>query len=395
MSFLKSLFLVLSIFIMSGYGLAGATPSGDLQSILDGTAYYNPSSSNSTSSCGSGTITLSGNDNIQETFNYFVSQGLTAIQSAGIVGNLLLESEGTMNPEIVEGGSTQADPSNLTTDVQGYGIAQWTPGDKIISLAQEYNITTPVNQLATQLQILWDYISSGGSSSIVAGLKALSTTTDTTTYFQDNLEKPNSLTASINERINYANGVLKKYGGLSVGGGSANVPGGCQSSVDCTTNGTKITGNAEIACDVLKYDPISYSEAMHSSGSVFHQNCPVIGPSCATDCSGLVNLALYDVFGNDGNWTTYTMVSEANSLSTTKNFEIIQFNQLAPGDFMQPNPGHVVIIESVSGDTLNTFAANNNSPGTSQADQVSPGPYPVASTNVYLRYIGQGSTYGH
>jgi hypothetical protein len=373
--------------------VAAATLSQtDLDAINYNWVNWDPNSSNS--SCSS--ITLTGKDAIQQAYNFFVSQGLTAVQSAGIAGNLLLESAGTMNPEIVEGGSTQVDPSNLTTSSQGYGIAQWTPGNKIISLAQQYNITTPVNELATQLQILWDQINSGGSSSIVSGLKALSNTTDTTTYFQNNFERPASDTASIAERIKYANGVMQLYGGSAGGTGTTNASGGCQSSVDCTgSGGNNVTGNAAIACDVLKYNILSYCEASscpglqagHLPGAEWHTDCPVITTQCATDCSGLVNLALYDVFGNDGDWVTQTMITDKT------NFEIIPFGNLQPGDFYEPNPNHVVVVESVSGNTINGFAAQDTF--TDQTLDVGVENATASPGYVYLRYIGTGSTYNH
>ncbi len=387
--------MVVAIFFGSSYSgmvSAASLSQTDLDAINYNWVNWDPSSSNS--SCSS--IVLSGADAIQQAFNFFVTQGLTAIQSAGIVGNLLLESAGTMNPEIVEGGSTSPDPSNLTTSAQGYGIAQWTPGDKLIALAQQYNVTSPVNQLSTQLQILWDQINAGGASSIVSGLKALSTTTDTTTYFQDYFERPLSDTASINERIGYANAVLAKYGGSAGGADTSNATGGCQSTVDCTVNGGKnVIGNAAIACDVLQYDILSYCEAAscpgltagHLPGAEWHTQCPVITTKCATDCSGLVNLGIYDVFGNDGDWTTYSMVSDTN------NFAIIPFGNVQPGDFVEPNPGHVVVVESVSGNTINGFAAQTDR--VPQPQQVGVEIVPPSPSNVYLRYIGTGSTYNH
>jgi hypothetical protein len=371
---------------------ATTIPQADLDAINYNWVNWDPGSSSS--SCSS--ISLSGSDAIQQAFNFFISQGLTAVQSAGIVGNLLLESAGTMNPEIVEGGSTQSDPTNLTGQGQGYGIAQWTPGNKLITLAQQYNITTPVNELVTQLQVLWDEINSGGANSIVAGLKALSNTGDTTTYFQDNFERPASDTASIQERINYANSVIQLYGGSAGGAGTISSNGGCHASVSCTANtGGAISGNAAIACDVLQYDPLSYCEASscpglqagHLPGAEWHSECPAISTTCSTDCSGLVSLAIYDVFGNDGVWSTYTMVSDKS------NFEIIPFGNLQPGDFVEPNPGHVVVVESISGNTITGFAAMDNFP--IQANDVGTEIVPAGPGNVYLRYIGAGSTYSH
>lgn len=392
----KAILLLFAILIAcsSFIGMASAVtlPQSDLDAINYNWVNWDPGAGSS----GCTSISLSGNDAIQQSFNFFISEGLTAVQSAGIVGNLLLESAGTMNPEIVEGGSTQADPTNLTGQNQGYGIAQWTPGNKIIALAQQYNITSPVNELVTQLQVLWDEINSGGANSIVSGLKALSNTGDTTTYFQDNFERPASNTASIQERINYANSVIQLYGGSAGGAGTISSSVGCHATVNCTSStGGTITGNAAIACDVLQYDPISYCEASscpglqagHIPGAQWHSQCPTISPNCATDCSGLVSLAIYDVFGNDGIWSTYTMVTDKT------NFETISFGNLQPGDFVEPNPGHVVVVESVSGNTITGFAAMDNFP--IQANDVGTEIVPVGPSNVYLRYIGTGSTYSH
>src|SRR6185312_1208901 len=55
---------------------------------------------------------LFGND--QTSFNYFVGKGLTAVQAAGIVGNLDQESGGS--PTAVQSGGP------------GRGVAQWSAG---------------------------------------------------------------------------------------------------------------------------------------------------------------------------------------------------------------------------------------------------------------------------
>jgi len=179
---------------------------------------------------------------------------------------------------------------------------------------------------------------------------------------------------------------------LKYAGGSSNPTSGaggtgCQTatgtSVDCQNNGTPVTGNAAIACDVLQYSTISYNQAWHSSGSVFHSNCPTIGPQCATDCSGLVNIALYDVFNNDVNDTTYTEITDS------ANFKEISFSELHPGDFIQPNPDHVEVVESVQGSTINTFGAHSEN----ETPEVGTATYTDTAGYVYLRYKGIGTTY--
>lgn len=386
------LFSVVSIFILTGYSMAGATPNDDLQSILDNTPYYEPSATSSTSSgstCSS--ITLTGNDNEQKAYNYFVSQGLTPVQSAGVVGNLMVES--SVSPEEIEGGGDTADPSTVTGAEVGWGIAQWTPGAKVIGIAQSLNITGPIYELATQLQIVWgemNNVSPTGAADMVKGLKQIADTADAAKYFEAYFEEGVPATdaglGGLAVRQSDAAAVLTLYGSAGNSGGGTPSD-GCDDSADCTSSGSPITGNAAIACDVLQYNTLSYSEAWHSDGSDFHNRCPTIGPSCATDCSGLVNIALYDVFGNDGNWVTGTMRTD------TANFEVISFNQLKPGDFVQPDPGHVEIVESVSGNNINTFAANNDEGAITQANEVGPGITPNVPANLYLRYNGKGSSY--
>ena len=56
-------------------------------------------------------------NNARTAFNYFVSKGLTKIQAAGVVGNLMQES--SVNPAAVEYGGGP-----------GRGIAQWSTGGR-------------------------------------------------------------------------------------------------------------------------------------------------------------------------------------------------------------------------------------------------------------------------
>lgn len=155
-------------------------------------------------------------------------------------------------------------------------------------------------------------------------------------------------------------------------------------SVSCT-NGTTVSGNAAIACDVLKYGSIKYSQAGHLLPTTWHQECPTIGPSCATDCSGLVSIAIYDVFGLDKIWTTYSMLDDK------ADFEVISLSQAKPGDLVEPNPDHVEVIESVQGNTLNDFAAHTSHPAAG-SPEVGADTITAEPGFVYLRYIGQGAS---
>jgi cell wall-associated NlpC family hydrolase len=230
-----------------------------------------------------------------------------------------------------------------------------------------------------------------GIQDMTTGLKQITDINQATEYFEQDFEEgPIAATGAgqLAHRQAYAQQALQQYGGTAVttSSTSSSSSSGCGGSTtgSANCNGSSVSGNAKIACDVLQYASLSYSQAWHSSGSVFHQKCPIIGPSCATDCSGLVNIALYDVFNNNLDETTYSEVTD------TKDFQQISFAQIQPGDFIQPNPDHVEIIESVKGNTINTFAAHTAHP--ESGSEVGPAIYSESPSYIFLRYIGPGSS---
>lgn len=66
-------------------------------------------------------ITLYGNSNAEKAFNFFLSRGFTEKQAAGIVGNLIVESN--VDPVAIN------DKKRTDGTIEGsFGIAQWNPG---------------------------------------------------------------------------------------------------------------------------------------------------------------------------------------------------------------------------------------------------------------------------
>jgi hypothetical protein len=66
-------------------------------------------------------ITLYGNSNAEKAFNFFLSRGFSEKQAAGIVGNLIVESN--VNPIAIN------DAPRKDGTIEGsFGIAQWNPG---------------------------------------------------------------------------------------------------------------------------------------------------------------------------------------------------------------------------------------------------------------------------
>ncbi|HEX9679467.1 MAG TPA: phage tail tip lysozyme [Candidatus Saccharimonadales bacterium] len=74
--------------------------------------------------CGVDGIVAGGN-NLEVVWNYFITHGFSQEQAAGIIGNLLVESAGTLDPRIRQGGDFVEDP-NDPSGQKGRGIAQWT-----------------------------------------------------------------------------------------------------------------------------------------------------------------------------------------------------------------------------------------------------------------------------
>lgn len=101
------------------YGSSGSPSSGS-------DASSSSSSTNGTSSCACptnanvGDINLSGNNNAEKMFNFYVSQGYTKEGAAGLIGSQMLEA----------GGNTyNIDPK--ARNPSGYmGIVQWSPNDR-------------------------------------------------------------------------------------------------------------------------------------------------------------------------------------------------------------------------------------------------------------------------
>jgi len=144
------------------------------------------------------------------------------------------------------------------------------------------------------------------------------------------------------------------------------------------------SGNARILCDAKRYDPVSYVwGGAHGPAADWVKNCPTIGPSCGLDCSGLVNISVYDVYNVDLQENTDS------ELSDTTNWKKIPFTEVQPGDLIHPHDGHVEIVDHIKGDTIYTMGAHTDK--YPQPRQVGPSQYTYSSGMIFQRYIGKGS----
>lgn len=162
----------------------------------------------------------------QSAFNFFVTKGLSKVQAAGVIGNLMQESG--VNPAAVQYGGGP-----------GRGIAQWSVGGRWDHDAGD-NVTAYASArgqnrwaLATQLDFTW-YELTTFSGYGLGELRAASTVSAAVIAFQDRFEGCGQCDQS--QRIQLAQQALSAYGGGSGGGGGT----GCWSA----TLGREMADNA-------------------------------------------------------------------------------------------------------------------------------------------------------
>lgn len=190
-----------------------------------------------------GTTTLIGDDAVEQAYNFFIApeRGLTPAQSAGIVGNLMLES----------GGNTTVNPDALNS-IGAYGIAQWLGGRKDALEAYAASKGKPKNDLSIQLEFLWSELSAGNQISVTTKKDFLSSVTPQTTpseaakIFEDTFERSGG--AGIPQRVSNAESVFASFGSNSPTPGGSPGPsgtGGCDDGSDSTIDPTLPQGTAE------------------------------------------------------------------------------------------------------------------------------------------------------
>lgn len=187
-------------------------------------------SQNAQCACPGGGTVLSGNDNETKIWNYFIQKGLSAIQTAAIIGNL--QQESSFNPEEIESDGNSKNPSD--SGGGGWGLAQWTPGSKVVGIAQGLHISGPIYELATQLDVIWGEMNTSTPASYTGFTKAFKGINDlaqATDFFTKNYEAA----GIVGPRFQYATDALKKFGNTATGSSSSGSAtdssgGGCTSS---------------------------------------------------------------------------------------------------------------------------------------------------------------------
>lgn len=224
---------------------------------------------------------LQGSDNIESAFIYFTGRGLTANQSAGIVGNLIAESG-------VEPDTQEVNP--IGGGRGGYGIAQWTSGRRVAIEAFAANIQlngpaslrdkyvadseaeppTVLTSLLFQLDYLYDQELMKDYITVLEHIEASSTVREASDIFLHEFERPLDQSEAVEiQRAALGEQVLELYGDSAVGS-------------SCETNGS------------FEGFPLDTTK---QSMTDLNSPCLTVGPAM---CQGGHPYAAYDIIAETG-----------------------------------------------------------------------------------------------
>ncbi len=151
----------------------------------------------------------------QGAYNFFLSKGLTSYQAAGIVGNLMQESN--------------VQPTSVQPGGPGRGIAQWSVGgrwnashgDNLEAYASAQGASP--TSLTLQLEFIWYELETFANYGL-AKLRASRSVAAATAIFQTDFEACGQCEQT--SRVRYAEMVLATHGGGGGGGGGSGGSGG-------------------------------------------------------------------------------------------------------------------------------------------------------------------------
>lgn len=240
----------------------------------------------SASCCESSSTNLQGSDNQQKALNFFVSKGLTAVQAAAIVGNLMGESGTGINPKAQEDKSSDPFPKNGV----GFGIAQWTfSGRQDLLTKYAKNRNTPVTDFGIQLSFVWAELS-GGYKQYLAELKNTNDISQATYIILYNYEAPGDKAMggpNHIKRTDYAKGVLQLYGAGASSATGTTVTSTCSSGNSGIGTGKgKFTDNTTIkysGVDKMLQRAVAFADL---KGTMFAKECINANNPNGVNCTG-------------------------------------------------------------------------------------------------------------
>lgn len=256
-----------------------ASAMGVTQQVYDETFYsgndilfYDPRCTSGTST---GYVTLAGKDNLEKILKFFMDKGLTLAQATGIAGNMMAESR--LDPTIIQGGRhAQPGTGFVPTSGVGFGLAQWTSGNRQVGLVREtQRLGVDITDLGGQLAFAWKELSESYTSTLTA-LKGANDPVQAAVIVHDGYESSaDTRTAVINNRGGNAAKFYQMYSDAPALSGSttadalaASTSGDSSSAAadttdsSCTANGY---GNGDLQGMVKQYAWSQYISSSNSS----------------------------------------------------------------------------------------------------------------------------------
>ena len=205
------------------------------------------------------TGSISGANDREKAYNFFVSIGYKPFQAAAIIGNMMVESG--VEPQRLQGTrpGKKTPASQVSGDI-GWGIVQWTPGSKFINPTREAKKNP--NNIEVQLRFLANQLAGKGPLPEKAAGDDLKKTTDireAVLAFQGDtqaggkhpgFERPADQSASVPERLRHAKQALTDFG--SNGGGVAGTSDAVSGDGNCANAEEGNETNGEFSLPVPK-----------------------------------------------------------------------------------------------------------------------------------------------
>lgn len=164
--------------------------------------------------CTAGSVQLSGSDNAERIWKFFIGKGLQPHQAAGIMGNMMAESG--LNPKRVQSTPTPAgDKDDITVNgTTGYGLVQWTDRGRQQGLADNASAANVISgDLNVQLEYVMEELGRPPYlSSSYQPLLASTTVEEATNIILVNYETPKDINGERPKRQNFARNFLTLYG---------------------------------------------------------------------------------------------------------------------------------------------------------------------------------------
>ncbi|WP_112245400.1 phage tail tip lysozyme [Kribbella monticola] len=337
---------------------------------------------------------LSGSNNQQKAFNYFVSNGYTKEQSAGIVGNMIDESsvEPMRKQNTLPGTKTPAaevdQPGTANDYGGGWGIVQWTPPSKMITPSRSSGAKDEqIETLEFQLDFLKVQLSGKGPAAEgQAGtmLKAAKTVEDAAVAFARYYERfggsedPNHPRYAKSKAS--AKEVLANFGN-GVGSGAA---GGCAGA-----------GNGSIVDTAfgLAWRDRGHGQEKEDATPAYQKAMPEFNGSTGTwpfsDC-GVYVATVMVMSGVDKDYVKRGTGGQRDYVQGSSKYQVFEnlnnVGQLQPGDIFV-NDGHTYIyVGTFKGTDGKTWNALSASLGSSAGDGRVPQPSIVQFVDQHGQY---------